>query len=184
MRFILWTSMKAVRFGFFFFIAMVLIRLLTLITFFYPDIYWISPLFAIIELLTSLNLDNAAIILVYIIYPSLFYVSWFIIYMFILISNTNRSIAKQRFLVLSILGVISLIMSVVGHILNYGYMTGKYDFSLLMTFSGISGILTIIFIIVILSLPNLRYLTYYKILRVGGFVLSYIFLAFIFLFSP
>jgi hypothetical protein len=172
--------MRAVRFGFLFLITMVLIRLLTLVTYFYPDIYWISPLYALMELLLNLNLDNLASILVYIIYPSLFYVPWLIIYIFILLSNSNRYSGKLRFVIFSILGVMGVISStVMNYIILILNSSGEYSYSLLLPINNIAGLISIAFLIVILILPNTRYVIYYKLLRVGSFIMSYVFGIFI-----
>lgn len=168
--------MRALKFGFYLLITMNFVRLLTLISAYNPEIYWISPLYALIELLVNFNLYGAARILIYIIYPSLFSLSWLIVYILILTTISVRSRARQRFLILSIIGIIVQLLSVGMNFILYSLVTNDYNtVSLLNMSTTITGIFGLLFYITILSLPNIGYLLYYKILQVGGLGLYYLF---------
>ena len=165
--------MKAVRFGFWFLITMIMVQLLTLLSYFNPDLYWISPIFALTGLLTNLSLNNLATIVEYIIYPMLFHIPWLIVYIFILTTNTNRHLGKQRFLTLSILGIIEFFMYLGMGLMIYGYLTGNYNPQLYNLIINITGVLAYVFLLLKVFLPNYGYLKHYKILTVVNFVLGY-----------
>ena len=171
--------MKALRFGFLSLIALLMVRILTVIGILNEDLYWMSPLLAIIELLINLNLDDLAEILYFVIYPSLGALCWLIMYIFILVSNSKRSIAKQRFLALSILGMIGVIISVGQKIFFMNINYSEDYMGTLILFCSVTGVFAIALLIVVLILPNYGYLRQYKFIEVGSFVITYVLIMFI-----
>ena len=171
--------MKALRFGFLSLIALLMVRILTVIGILNEDLYWMSPLLAIIELLINLNLDDLAEILYFVIYPSLGALCWLIMYIFILVSNSKRSIAKQRFLALSILGMIGVIISVGLHIFFMNIDYSENYMGTIVLISSVTGVFAIVLLIVVLILPNYGHLRQYKIVEVVGFLVNNVLMIFI-----
>ena len=165
--------MKYLKSAFILYVTLVFVQLLTWITLFFPDLYWISPLTGIIHMIDALDLDDALGIYLIFVYYILFLVPLFIIYIIILDTNKNRPYNSSKFAIFAILGIVLLILLLVFYYILYFLDTDTFHI-FQPIYIIIGGIGSLVYYIVIFILPNIRDLVYYKIFRVGGFVLSYI----------
>lgn len=164
--------MKMVRTVFVLLITLIIIRILTILTLIYPDIYWISPYDLILHYLH--NKESTLHILDFLYYPNLFLLPWFIIYYSLDISNKKRKDEIDRLGILAKTGMISLGITFLYSIFNLVFkLSGSTNEFISETFSTISVLASLVLLAAIVILPNLKYLTVFKFLLISKFVLNY-----------
>lgn len=166
--------MKMVRMAFTLLIILITIRILTVISLIYTDLYWISPYSLILHYFQNKELSNFIHWLDFLYYPNLFLLPWFIIYYNLNHYNNRRVDQIDRLGILAKTGIVSLGITFVYTIFNlYFKLTSNEDEFITSTFRTISAIVSLILITAIVILPNIKYLTTFKIMLISKYILNY-----------
>lgn len=163
-----------VRMAFTLLIILITIRILTVISLIYTDLYWISPYSLILHYFQNKELSNFIHWLDFLYYPNLFLLPWFIIYYNLNHYNNRRVDQIDRLGILAKTGIVSLGITFVYTIFNlYFKLTSNEDEFITSTFRTISAIVSLILITAIVILPNIKYLTTFKIMLISKYILNY-----------
>lgn len=166
--------MKMIRIAFLLLIILIILRSLTVLTLIYPDLYWISPYDLIVHTLQNNELANLINILDFLYYPNLFLLPWFIIYYNLNSNNEKRIDQIDRLGIMAKTGMVSLGITFVYSIFNlYFKLSDTNNEFITDTFSLLSLIVSLILLTAIIILPNLKYLTIFKIMLICKYLLNY-----------